>query len=541
MPLPDTKASRANRWLPLLLGVTLGLWADAAAWFAGWLPFAYEEWLLRRPEYRAAFILAGTGTLIDVLTIFTAFCAGMLLLGCILAFVRRPWALSLVRKGFLLAPVWFCLYAYVIYSVTDVLQARELPFEQGPKLEAYTTFLVRWDWMWPGGLALLKLALLYVISWRRTTINVYAGNAAETTPARGDQIIENVRTHGDDPRYRKSVLGSFSTHLFVIVLLPVLLNFLGCVDPYRVPWGSGKAGTGDPPVVALVKMVKPKKKPKKKYIVRQDAAILFHVPDLDESEIMEKVEEATQLTYKVDPSTRTGRAGRGGKMGRGGGDQGGWPEGMKNGLVRFIRLEYKGANWNDGMDPASGADMNFLRNFKEITGFPTANKGESHPIRLLKKYEKGFAPPFVYMTGSAGIQLSADEITILRDYLVDGGLLFADCASPSWDKSFRALAAALFPREPLRNIADDDPLFQEPYTFPNGAPPLWHHGGTRALGIKIKDRWCLFYHPGDLNDAWKTDHKNTNPELSKAAMEMGINVVYYAFTQYLEMTAKYRK
>jgi hypothetical protein len=539
MSLPDVKARRAERWMPLLLGGTLGLLADAAGGFAAWLPFAYEKWVMDHRAYRGAFLVAGVGSLINILTAFTVFCAGLLLVGCIFAFVRRRWALSIVRKGLLLVPVWFLLFSYVVVSITDVILVKELPWGDS-KLDSVLVFMLRCRLLWPFLAGVLVVAVLYVVSWRRTTINVYTGDA-ETAPARGDQIIENVRTHGADPRYRKSVVSSFGLHIFVLVLLPFILNMIGCVDPYRVPWGSGKPGTGDPQVVALVKMVKPKKKPKKKYIVRHDAAILFHVPDLDESQILEKIEETTQLTYKVEPGTRTGRGGRGGKMGRGGGDQGGWPEGMKNGLVRFIRLEYKGAQWDDGMDATSGADMNFLRNFKEITGFPTANKGESHPIRLLKKYEKGYAPPFVYMTGSAGIQLSADEITILRDYMVNGGLLFADCASPSWDKSFRALAAALFPRETLRNIADDDPLFQEPYTFPNGAPPLWHHGGTRALGIKYKDRWCLFYHPGDLNDAWKTDHKNTNPELSKAAMEMGINVAYYAFTHYLELTAKDRK
>jgi hypothetical protein len=80
-----------------------------------------------------------------------------------------------------------------------------------------------------------------------------------------------------------------------------------------------------------------------------------------------------------------------------------------------------------------------------------------------------------------------------------------------------------------------------PYTFANGAPPLWHHGGMRALGIKHKGRWVVFYHPGDINDAWKTGHSGISPELARGAFQMGINIIYYAFTNYLEETAKYRK
>jgi hypothetical protein len=538
MSLPASKPSRADRWLPSLLSGPLGLLACAATWFTFRLPDWYAELLAVNREWRPAFLGAGVPGLVDILVVFTGFCAVVLTLGFLVGLVRRRWALAALRKGYLLALAWALLFSYVVNSVTGLMMEKELQFD-GMKPDSVRVFLWRWDLLWPVWAGLLWLAVLYVVSWRRQALNLYGGTT-DTTPARGDHVVENVRTHGPDPQYRKSVVSSFGTHIFVIVLLPLLLELIGCVDPYKVPWGSGKPGTGDP-VVALVKLVKPKKKKPKKYIVRQDAAIYFHVPDLDESKIMEQIEEATQLTYKVDPSSRTGRGGRGGKMGRGGGDQGGWPEGMKDGVVRFIRLEYKGAGWDDGMDATSGADMNFLREFKTITGFPTANKGESHPIRLLKKYDKGFAPPFVYLTGHAGIALSGDEIKILRDYLTDGGMLFADCGSPSWDKSFRSLAQQLFPNEPLRVIADDDPLFQEPYTFANGAPPLWHHGGNRALGLKYKERWCIFYHPGDMNDAWKTGASGMSPELAKASMEMGINIAYYAFTHYLELTAKYRK
>jgi hypothetical protein len=193
------------------------------------------------------------------------------------------------------------------------------------------------------------------------------------------------------------------------------------------------------------------------------------------------------------------------------------------------------------MDAVNRADMNFLEEFNRLTGFKIATKPESHAIRLLKKYDKGFAPPFVYMTGDGNIDIPDSDRRILRDYLIGGGMLFADCGSAKWDKAFRSFIVSVFPGEPLIQIADDDPLFQMPYTFPNGAPPLWHHGGNRALGMKYKGRWCVFYHPGDINDAWKTGHSGMAPEMAEGAFQMGVNIVYYSFTQYLELTAKYRK
>lgn len=333
---------------------------------------------------------------------------------------------------------------------------------------------------------------------------------------------------GSDPRYRKSLAASVAAHA-AIILLPVLLELSGCVRNYLVPQGSGT------PRIAVVEMIKRKKPKQKRLVLNPNSAIYFHVPDLEESSVLRDVEQMTALTYAADPNAVFG------KLGAGGGARGGWPKGTGSEPVRFIRLEYNGPDWNDGMDAEQRADINFLQEFHRLTGFKVAARSESHPIRLLRKYDKGYAPPFVYMTGSGEINVSNSDLQILRDYLLDGGMLFADCGSAQWDRAFRAFAQALFPDKRPVVIADDDPIFQMPYAFSNGAPPLWHHGGTRALGYKHKDRWVIFYHPGDVNDAWKTGHSGLRPELAKGAFQMGVNIVYYAFTNYLEQTRKHRK
>ena len=73
-------------------------------------------------------------------------------------------------------------------------------------------------------------------------------------PMTGDNTLEDLRTHGKDPQYRKSIYASVVTHLTILVLIPWILQLGGCITPYKVPKGSGN------PVVAMVKMVKPKKK-----------------------------------------------------------------------------------------------------------------------------------------------------------------------------------------------------------------------------------------------------------------------------------------
>ena len=145
-------------------------------------------------------------------------------------------------------------------------------------------------------------------------------------------------------------------------------------------------------------------------------------------------------------------------------------DGFGDGEIRFIRLEYNGPDWDDGMDASEGADANFLAAFKRLSGLSSnqvARNGESHPISHLTKYPKGQAPPFVYMTGSRHIRLSAAERKTLREYIKGGGMIFADAGSSHWDREFRSQANSLLPGHRLTYIADDDPIFQIPFGFPN--------------------------------------------------------------------------
>jgi hypothetical protein len=121
-------------------------------------------------------------------------------------------------------------------------------------------------------------------------------------------------------------------------------------------------------------------------------------------------------------------------------------------------------------------------------------------------------------------------------------MLIADAGSPSFDRSFRDLMRKVFAGKSLLNIADDDRLYQLPFNFPNGAPTFWSHGGTRGMGIKHNNRWMVFYHPGDMNDAWKSSgYSDVTPELRRRAYNLGINIVFYAFNEWNDAVSKIRK
>jgi hypothetical protein len=182
--------------------------------------------------------------------------------------------------------------------------------------------------------------------------------------------------------------------------------------------------------------------------------------------------------------------------------------------------------------------MNFLRELRRLSGLPVASRGEAETIRKITSRSKGFQPPFVFMTGRKQILIPSSDLALLRKYLLQGGMIIADCSSRQWDQSFRSLVRTLFPDKAFVDIADDDGIYQMPFAFPNGAPPFWHHGGMRAMGVKHMGRWVIFYHPGDMHDAWKTGHSGIDPELANRAFQLGINLIYYAITNYLRVNGK---
>ena len=494
----------------------------------------------RHANLAVPFAAEGVDLGMGIVAAIAAAGAGIALVGGLAALGRGRLALGLVRLGFwsayVVIAVWIVLATYGV----NVIAAGKLTINELPQ-DGVTLFKLWWSLVGPAALPLAMALFGHVQSCRASTIVSFTGRRgpaaepdAEPTPTAGDKILDDIRTGGRDPIFRTSWLGSFWGHLAVIVIIPWLLQYIGCRERYNVPQGSGEEA-----VAAVVQVTKPVKKKKRRYLLNLQSAIILSRPDLDDSEVEKMVEQASEITYTADTSSAQARAA--GKMGKGGGKTGGWPDGVGNDPVRFFRIKHGGPGWDDGMDEVSRAEMNFLEEFKKVTGFKIARTPEARTIQQLRFFDKGFAPPFLYLTGAGSIPVSAADVKVLREYLLDGGMLFADAGSPDFHNSFTALMAAVFPDRQLVTIADDDPLFQAPFTFPNGAPPLWHHGGYKGMGVKHQNRWAVFYHPGDINDAWKTGGSGMSRDLMEQSYRLGVNIIYHAFTNYLDMTRKHRK
>jgi len=464
---------------------------------------------------------------LDVLETFDAYALGVGVLAvamgamALLALLRHPIVLHLLRAVAAVQLAGWLVFLWFVLVFPARAGALYLD-EAGP---TSADMVLEWQielwlpWTMLAGAVLTVSSTLVVCAWLGSTAEYYTRQASEA-PLVGDRVYENIRTHGKDPEYRKSLYWPLGSCVVYLLALTMMMMIRGCgwEKDYEIPYGSGT------PTVTVVQVKKIKRKKPEKLVLNMDSPIIWTRPKLTDIDVLSDVDEATSEEYQANRNI--------GKLGAGGGDQGGWPYGVANATVRFIRLRYSGGNWD--WNSGHGGDYNMLLYFHKITGFKIAGNTEFKDVARLARFRKGKAPPFVYMTGTGRIHLNSRDTKVLRDYcLVEGGLIFGDAASPTFHHYFAHMCRTVFPGKPLVDIPDDDPIFREPFSFPNGAPPLWHHGGHRALGIKHEGRWVVFYHPGDMGDAWKTGHSGASDAVAQRALKLGINIMYYTFTRYL--------
>lgn len=483
-----------------------------AAWVAWFFPVAYAEWAAWGEERVRILERAQVWQQALRLRVWAGLVATLCALAAGAALVRRRWVPWVLKSAW---AAWALLWLGAArWALVAPAALHNVDFRMFDKLARNALWTAAFGY----GLSLVVLPALVLLGLvLMETRRWYAGETPHA-PCVGDRLVDSLRTGGRDPQYRTS--SYWATGLFLAVLvLPFLMRGCGWEAPYGLVKGSGE------PQVQVVTIKRPKPKKEKKLIVSAWSPYIFDRMKIDDTKVLKELTDLTMDTYQVQAEQT------GGKLGKGGGKTGGWPKGMEGATVRFIRLQYRGGDWDQDM--GKGADYNLLLRFHQITGFPIARETESREIDRLRLFPKHKAPPFVFLTGRGNLQVTDREVKTLRWYLeTEGGMLFIDNGGGNFDRSARTLLASVLPGKPLVDIANDDPIFQAPFLFPDGAPPFWHHAGHRALGIKVEGRWAVFYHPGDVNDAWKDGHSGAAKEVADQAYKLGINVMYYAFNAY---------
>ena len=199
---------------------------------------------------------------------------------------------------------------------------------------------------------------------------------------------------------------------------------------------------------------------------------------------------------------------------------------FRRGTFRIARVQYRGGgDWYS----SPTALTNLIRHARETLPIPIDPEYDDVEIgsRDIHRY------PFLFMTGHGYIEMNDREMENLRAYLENGGFLHVD-DDYGFDPHVRPLLQEIFPDQELQELPGDHPLYRIVHHFPEGRPPKVHeHDGNppQAFGLYHDGRLVLLYtYESNPSDGWAYDQHDNPQEITDAALNFGINLLFYVFT-----------
>jgi hypothetical protein len=185
-------------------------------------------------------------------------------------------------------------------------------------------------------------------------------------------------------------------------------------------------------------------------------------------------------------------------------------------LVNKLRHGPRG-DWDNDPDDVRNLVSLVSRDWKNLLTWQVVDPGVASVSDLLQA-------PIAFMTGHQVPELTPQARQNLRDYVEQGGFLFADacCHSKEFDSGFKQLVKELFPEEEykLRPLSDDHPVWRAKHLLTPGAYPLW--------GIEHGCRTVVIYSPKDLSCYWNQSERTPDNSAVILATRVGQNVIDYA-------------
>lgn len=193
--------------------------------------------------------------------------------------------------------------------------------------------------------------------------------------------------------------------------------------------------------------------------------------------------------------------------------------------LQITRLHYEGGgDWY--------ANPSSLPNLMTFIGEKTNIRMDQTEYRVKLSDADLYNHPYLYMTGHGNVNFSREDVRRLREYLTNGGFLHAD-DNYGMDESLRREMKKVFPRKEWVELPFDHPIFSSYFKFSNGLPKIHEHDGKppEALALFHHGRMIVLYtYECDLGDGWEDlEVHNDGPAKHEAALEMGTNIIIYAF------------
>ncbi len=199
---------------------------------------------------------------------------------------------------------------------------------------------------------------------------------------------------------------------------------------------------------------------------------------------------------------------------------------QKTSAFRIARLKYDGGGdwYNDPLEEATL--LQFVKQHTNIDVDPNY-----YYVDIMS--DDIFTYSFLFMTGHGNIRFSDEQANRLRQYLENGGFLYAD-DDYGMDASFRREIKKVFPDKQLVELPFSFGLYNCVYDFPNGVPKTHKHNGLppQGFGIFLGKRLVVYYtYESNPSDGWDPPEVHGDPESKRLeALEFGTNLVYWALT-----------
>ncbi len=197
----------------------------------------------------------------------------------------------------------------------------------------------------------------------------------------------------------------------------------------------------------------------------------------------------------------------------------------------FTRLRYTSGDW----DTDQRMPSNILNSLIEYTTIPINTQEKIIDLSS----NDIFAAPFCYISGHKLVQFNAQERSNFKQYVQNGGFVFADDCNHDIDglfaRSFEAQMSALFGAHALKKIPANHPIYSSFFKFEKGPPNTafelngWGddliHDYLKA--IEINGRIAVLYSNKDYGCEWDYDFRNKR-FLAEDNTKFGVNIVLYA-------------
>ncbi|MEJ2050239.1 MAG: DUF4159 domain-containing protein [Calditrichota bacterium] len=195
--------------------------------------------------------------------------------------------------------------------------------------------------------------------------------------------------------------------------------------------------------------------------------------------------------------------------------------------VTVARIKYDGGgDWYGNRTTF----INLFNYMRKHTNVITANKEVAVEI----SDKDFFKYPIAYIAGHGNIKFSEEEVLRLRQYLINGGFLWAD-DDYGMDPSFRREMNRVFPGLMWVELPFSHPIYHINFQFPNGLPKVHKHAGGPPHGLALfyEGRIVFFYSFNtDISDGCEDADIHGDPaEIRESSLKMGTNILLWALIQ----------